>query len=135
MLRFRSCANRLFIDEAYSLVAEHSEDAYGAEAVQTLLKRMEDDRSRLVVILAGYPEPMDRMLESNPGLKSRVPRHLTFVDHPGREQGARGLPRLREAVKLCGKLAGTAGDVQSLPSRISAGVGRVSLERSHAIDR
>src|SRR5207237_7794667 len=61
----------LFIDEAYSLVAETGDDSYGAEAVQALLKRMEDDRERLAVILAGYPTPMDRLLKSNPGISSR----------------------------------------------------------------
>ncbi len=71
----------LFIDEAYSLVFQDTEDAYGAEAVQTLLKRMEDDRHRLVVILAGYPEPMDRLLRSNPGLSSRFSRQLSFPDY------------------------------------------------------
>lgn len=71
----------LFIDEAYSLVAEASEDAYGHEALQTLLKRMEDDRERLVVILAGYPQPMQRLLKSNPGLISRFSTKLEFADY------------------------------------------------------
>ncbi len=74
----------LFIDEAYSLAPEKGDDPYGAEAVQALLKRMEDDRQRLVVILAGYPEPMKRLLESNPGLSSRFPRQLVFPNYtPG----------------------------------------------------
>ena len=47
----------LFVDEAYSLVAEQGQDAFGVEAVQALLKRMEDDRERLIVVLAGYPQP------------------------------------------------------------------------------
>ncbi|HMP03321.1 MAG TPA: AAA family ATPase [Gemmatales bacterium] len=71
----------LFIDEAYSLVAERGDDPYGAEAVQVLLKRMEDQRDRLIVILAGYPEPMRRLLRSNPGLSSRFQRHLDFPDY------------------------------------------------------
>jgi hypothetical protein len=70
----------LFIDEAYSLVNE-GEDPYGAEAVQTLLKRMEDQRDRLVVILAGYPEPMENLLCTNPGLASRFSRTLVFDDY------------------------------------------------------
>lgn len=71
----------LFIDEAYSLVASRSEDPYGHEAVQALLKRAEDDRGRLVVILAGYPDEMKALLESNPGLSSRFNRQLHFDDY------------------------------------------------------
>jgi SpoVK/Ycf46/Vps4 family AAA+-type ATPase len=71
----------LFIDEAYSLVAERGDDPYGREALQALLKRMEDDRERLVVILAGYPEPMERLLRSNPGLSSRFNRTFNFADY------------------------------------------------------
>ena len=73
----------LFIDEAYSLVADADEDAYGHEAVQTLLKRMEDDRQRLVVILAGYPEPMSTLLRSNPGFFRGSARHwLSTITGP-----------------------------------------------------
>src|SRR5690606_38969334 len=77
----------LFIDEAYSLVAERGDDPFGAEALQTLLKRMEDDRHRLVVILAGYPAPLARLLQSNPGLSSRFSRHITFPDFAAAELG------------------------------------------------
>ncbi|MQY11852.1 hypothetical protein SRB5_19710 [Streptomyces sp. RB5] len=71
----------LFIDEAYSLagVGYSKGDAYGDEALQVLLKRAEDNRDRLVVILAGYPEGMDRLLAANPGLGSRF---TTRVDFP-----------------------------------------------------
>ncbi|HWG11838.1 MAG TPA: AAA family ATPase [Streptosporangiaceae bacterium] len=73
----------LFIDEAYSL---HNEgysggDAFGAEAVQTLLKRAEDDRDRLVIVLAGYPADMDRFLRSNPGLASRFGTRIEFPSY------------------------------------------------------
>ncbi len=71
----------LFIDEAYTLIHEDGDDPYGHEAVQTLLKRMEDDRDRLVVVLAGYPDEMSQLLSSNPGLESRFSRHLTFADY------------------------------------------------------
>lgn len=71
----------LFIDEAYSLVDESQEDAFGREALQTLLKRMEDDRHQLAVILAGYPGPMQKLLETNPGLSSRFGRTLSFEDY------------------------------------------------------
>ncbi len=78
----------LFIDEAYSLVAESGDDPYGGEAVQALLKRMEDDRERLVVTLAGYPEPMDRLIKSNPGLSSRFSRTMHFPDYTAAELGS-----------------------------------------------
>ncbi|MEU1216319.1 AAA family ATPase [Streptomyces sp. NPDC005791] len=71
----------LFVDEAYSLAnSGYSKgDAYGDEALQVLLKRAEDNRDHLVVILAGYPEGMDRLLSTNPGLSSRF---TTRVDFP-----------------------------------------------------
>ena len=78
----------LFIDEAYSLVAESGEDPYGREAIQSLLKRMEDDRKRLVVILAGYPAPMEQLLRSNPGLSSRFNTNLTFQDYTAGQLGS-----------------------------------------------
>jgi hypothetical protein len=77
----------LFIDEAYSLVAEKGEDPYGEEALQVLLKRMEDNRDRLVIVLAGYPKPLQRMILSNPGLSSRFGRHFAFPDYSESELG------------------------------------------------
>lgn len=74
----------LFIDEAYTLIAEGHDDPYGHEAVQALLKRMEDERDRLIVILAGYSAPMQRLLRANPGLSSRFHRTFEFLDYtPG----------------------------------------------------
>lgn len=70
----------LFIDEAYALVGEGN-DAYGKEALTTLLKRMEDERERLVVIVAGYTEEMDKFMEANSGLQSRFARRLEFPDY------------------------------------------------------
>ena len=72
----------LFVDEAYTLIDESGQDQYGREAVQTLLKRMEDQRDRLVVILAGYPNEMQKMIRSNPGLSSRVGTTMHFDDYP-----------------------------------------------------
>ena len=71
----------LFIDEAYSLIDSSGDDAFGREAVQTLLKRMEDHRGRLIVILAGYTSPLQEMLKSNPGLTSRIGANLEFPDY------------------------------------------------------
>ena len=73
----------LFIDEAYSLYnpGYSGGDAYGAEAVATLLKRAEDDRDRLVIVLAGYTADMDRFLRSNPGLSSRFSVRIAFPSY------------------------------------------------------
>jgi SpoVK/Ycf46/Vps4 family AAA+-type ATPase len=74
----------LFIDEAYSLVQGGQGD-YGKEAISTLLKRMEDDRDRLVVILAGYSKEMDDFINSNSGLQSRFNRYIEFPDYSSEE--------------------------------------------------
>ncbi len=75
----------LFIDEAYSLTVGRGENDYGFEAVDTLLKYMEDNRDELIVIVAGYPKPMEEFLNSNPGLKSRFNKFLYFDDYSPRE--------------------------------------------------
>ncbi len=69
----------LFIDEAYSLAQEN--DAFGQEAIDTILKAMEDHRDDLVVIVAGYTEPMEKFISSNPGLKSRFNKYIEFPDY------------------------------------------------------
>jgi Cdc6-like AAA superfamily ATPase len=74
----------LFIDEAYALVTDSEQD-FGAEAVATLLKRMEDDRDDLIVIVAGYTEPMKRFIESNPGIRSRFNKQIDFPDYTNDE--------------------------------------------------
>lgn len=71
----------LFIDEAYSLVPAESGNDFGREAIEVLLKRMEDYRDRLVVIVAGYSDEMTAFIESNPGLKSRFNRYFYFNDY------------------------------------------------------
>jgi len=92
----------LFIDEAYAL---HNEaysggDAFGSEAIATLLKRAEDDRDRLVIVLAGYTADMDRLLRSNPGLASRFSTRIAFPSYTP-----------AELTKIAQFIAARAGDV------------------------
>jgi SpoVK/Ycf46/Vps4 family AAA+-type ATPase len=91
----------LFIDEAYSLYHEgySGGDAFGAEATATLLKRAEDDRDRLVIVLAGYTTDMDRFLRTNPGLASRFNVRVTFPSYSP-----------QDLVRISGVIAQQAGD-------------------------
>ncbi|MBQ9392814.1 MAG: AAA family ATPase, partial [Oscillospiraceae bacterium] len=77
----------LFVDEAYALNGR-SENDFGQEAIDTLLKAMEDHRDDLVVIVAGYTELMDKFIHSNPGLESRFNRFLEFADYSADEMVA-----------------------------------------------
>lgn len=74
----------LFVDEAYSLAGE-TDDSYGKEAIETILKAMEDHRDELVVIVAGYTELMHKFIDSNPGLSSRFSKYFEFPDYTGEE--------------------------------------------------
>ena len=75
----------LFIDEAYYLYKPDNERDYGAEAIEILLQEMENNRSDVVVIFAGYKDRMDTFYGSNPGLSSRVAHHLDFPDYSNNE--------------------------------------------------
>lgn len=74
----------LFIDEAYSL-ASGGENDFGREAIETILKAMEDHRDDLIVIVAGYSEPMTKFINSNPGLESRFNKYFYFPDYTGEQ--------------------------------------------------
>lgn len=80
----KAIGGTLFVDEAYTLVGENSND-FGKEAIDTLLKRMEDDRGKFIVIAAGYTDDMKRFIESNPGMQSRFNKSLVFEDYTPEE--------------------------------------------------
>lgn len=84
----------LFIDEAYALSSGTGND-FGSEAIETLLKRMEDLRGQFVVIVAGYTDNMNRFLESNPGLKSRFDKTFLFEDYSPEELFAIAMSMLK----------------------------------------
>ncbi|NUN07747.1 MAG: AAA family ATPase [Ignavibacteriaceae bacterium] len=77
----KAMGGTLFIDEAYTLVKKDGGSDFGQEAIDVLLKRMEDERGKFIVIAAGYTEEMKSFLESNPGLKSRFTKVFTFEDY------------------------------------------------------
>ncbi|MGH3382480.1 MAG: right-handed parallel beta-helix repeat-containing protein [Actinoallomurus sp.] len=120
----------LFIDEAYTLTPEGASNDFGREAVETLLKLMEDHRDEVVVIAAGYTDEMRRFLSSNPGLASRFSRHVEFEDYS-----------TEELVTIMRNQAGTAGYecapetvaalrtyVEALPRDRSFGNGRLARQ-------
>ena len=104
----------LFVDEAYALnnSGYSGGDAFGAEAIQILLKRAEDDRDRLVVVLAGYTAAMEAFLASNPGLASRFATRVRFPSYSA-----------VELQSIATHLAGRAGDV--FDSDALAGLGQI----------
>jgi probable Rubsico expression protein CbbX len=87
----------LFIDEAYYLYRAESERDYGQEAIEILLQVMENQRDKVVVILAGYKDRMDSFFESNPGMSSRIAHHLHFEDYELGELEAIGQLMLGQA--------------------------------------
>ena len=77
----RAMGGVLFIDEAYTLYRTEDSKDYGQECIDILMQVMENDRDKLVVILAGYKDRMDRFFESNPGMSSRIAHHLDFAEY------------------------------------------------------
>jgi hypothetical protein len=94
----------LFVDEAYALAG----DEYGTEAIATLVKAIEDHRDDLVLIVAGYPDPMKEFIDANPGLASRLPTTITFADYTD-----------DELVEIFGTMC-TAGDFTPAPDCLDA---------------
>ena len=123
----------LFLDEAYALVATGAKNDFGLVAIDTLLARMENDRDRLVVIVAGYRAELDRFLDTNEGLRSRFTRSIDFPSYTPAEliEIANAMARQRDSVfertavddleRLFGHLAATA-------TPDAAGVSRRSLD-------
>jgi probable Rubsico expression protein CbbX len=87
----------LFIDEAYYLYRVESEKDYGQEAIEILLQVMENERDKIVVILAGYQDRMETFFTSNPGMRSRVAHHLDFASYELGELEAIGQLMLRQS--------------------------------------
>lgn len=84
----------LFIDEAYQMSSGDSANDFGPKALETLLTALENNRSSFVTIFAGYTADMERLLDKNPGLRSRVPRRITFGDYTPEEVGIIAADRL-----------------------------------------
>ena len=141
----------LFIDEAYALAPTSGND-FGHEAVATLLKRMEDDRHRLVVVLAGYAEEMQKLLDTNPGLRSRVPTTIDFRGYAAHElfaiykgmlahQGFDATPAaMTRAEELCGLLRAGAdersfGNAREVRNVVEDTLGAMAVRLAARMDR
>jgi len=112
----------LFIDEAYALVSEDGKDGFGKEALDTLIKLIEDRRQDLVVILAGYPDEMNRLVGTNPGVKSRFPTQVLFEDYTHEELMQIGEKMLLDDVLMLSHTATNA--LSELLRKVAAGGGR-----------
>ena len=123
----RAVGGVLFIDEAYTLVQERDgrADPFGTEALETLLARMENDRDRLVVIIAGYSADIDRLLESNDGLRSRFSTRIEFDSYTSggdrrHREGACRRPMIRRLERGSGQAGARGGDAAESAVRSTA---------------
>ena len=115
----------LFIDEAYYLHRPENERDYGQEAIEILLQVMENDRDRIVVILAGYADRMDRFFRSNPGLRSRVAHHVDFPTYSDEQL-------LAIALLQAGRQAYTLGEATEQALREDIELRRAQPQFAHA---
>ncbi|MFM9499004.1 right-handed parallel beta-helix repeat-containing protein [Streptomyces galilaeus] len=131
----RALGGVLFIDEAYTLTPESSPQDFGREAVDTLLKLMEDHRDEVVVIVAGYPQEMSRFLNSNPGLASRFSRHVPFENYTTEELLAIIGEQTREAGYVCAPqtLAALEEHLTTLPRTQTFGNARLARQLVEAM--
>lgn len=123
----------LFLDEAYALVATGAKNDFGLIAIDTLLARMENDRNRLVVIIAGYRADLDRFLDTNEGLRSRFTRSIDFPSYSAIElvEIAEAMANKRDSVfepKALQRLENLFGELAASSMPDSAGVARRSLD-------
>ncbi|MER7099930.1 right-handed parallel beta-helix repeat-containing protein [Streptomyces humidus] len=126
----RALGGVLFIDEAYTLTPANAPSDFGREAVDTLLKLMEDHREDVVVIVAGYTAEMDRFLASNPGLSSRFSRHVQFEDYTTEELVTIVRAQAADAGYVCGPETVDAlrGHFAALPRDRSFGNARTARQ-------
>lgn len=115
----------LFIDEAYALV-QGDKDSFGREALDTLIKLVEDYRADVVVIIAGYTDCMHELMKKNPGLKSRFPTTITFADYTAEE-----MMSIAEGMLLADVLVMDAGGTEKLTQLLE----QVVLQPNHANGR
>ena len=126
----RAIGGVLFIDEAYALTPPGPRMGdFGSEAVETLVKRMEDHRDELVVIAAGYPDLMGHFLESNPGLRSRFAREIHFPDYSALELVAIAETMASQAAYRFGPTAAPALEAVFVAARRSASFGNARFAR------
>lgn len=125
----RALGGVLFIDEAYSLAAESGRD-FGSEAVDTLVKALDDYRDSLIVILAGYSDEMERFLDMNPGLRSRVPNVVHFPDYTLDEKMRIAKAALAKQGYRCSAEAESALEAALAESEERADIGNGRLVRN-----
>jgi len=120
----------LFVDEAYALVSEDGKDSFGHEALDTLIKMIEDRRQDLVVILAGYPDEMQRLIASNPGIRSRFPVQVQFEDYNEEE-----LMQIAEKMLLDDVMVLSHGATQALARLLNKSCSNGTSGREHGNGR